>query len=252
MDPNGKAYRERLSRWINNPTEEWELLGKENYEKLIAYLLNEHPHFKDQIAAPIKHLLHAPLYHAIAPLLNCEDRLDARRVVVERMVGKYYTYKASARQPHYGYRGIMEISYDEPTNAIATMEFYEKSKAETWNVPGTIYPISHDMFIILSVDLPDSTVKIAFINERGTFDKNDKNAKVPFFTGWLADTDRHKYFTTPIYAKRIPEGGDEKLDFKLIKDFDEDIKRYLSRRLDDENTFVYTPIAESYIRKRDI
>jgi hypothetical protein len=234
-----KGYQERLARWINNATNQYELLGEHNYGLLAQSLIRDFPFLTSYIGVPLFNILVSPMYHSIATLLNCHSRGTGRDLVIKKMKGKYKVYRASMREKDRGYIGIMHVYYDQGTDSITTREQYTKSDHEKWDVPGTIYPISSDTFIILTVDTVDSTIKITYVNERG-FD-NDGN--VAFFIGWAADTDRRRFFAAPMYAKRTSD-DDETQEYKKIDEFPADIKECLERRLSPETPygrFVYTP-----------
>jgi hypothetical protein len=231
-----KGFERRLSRWINNAAEGSSLLGEGNYILLATHMMKKCPEWKTHIGVPIFSMLQAPLYHAIAPFLNCQKRTEGRDLIINHMVGEYETYKASARYPGYGYVGLMEIKYVKTTDAILTRERYCKSETETWDVPGTIYPITDDVFIILAIDVADTGIKVTFVNERGGLINN----KVPSFTGWIADTDRRKYFTTVFCAKRLNPGHGIKLEFMRLDKFPKDITFLMSRELNDDN-YIFTP-----------
>lgn len=235
------GYQQKLSRWINNAREEWESFGKQNYINLSSYLIEKFPFFESYMGIPIMSLLEAPMYHAIASLLNCQKRGEARDLVIRKMCGRYTVYRPSMRKFEHGFIGLMEIKYDEAADSIATRELYKKSDESMWDLPGTIYPISDDAFMILTADTTDSTIKLHYVNERGF----DRAGKVGYFTGWSADTDRRRYFTTPFYARRIGDGETIELEYKDIKEFPAHIIEYLGRKLSSETPygrFVHTPI----------
>jgi hypothetical protein len=85
-------------------------------------MIKKFPDWQTQIGVPVLSMLQAPLYHAIAPFLNCQKRGEARDLIINHMVGEYQVYKASARYPGNGYIGTMEIKYDKKTDAILTRE----------------------------------------------------------------------------------------------------------------------------------
>jgi hypothetical protein len=73
-------------------------------------------------------------------MLNCQNRGEARDLVMKKMVGKYKIYKASSREPQQGYIGIMEVKHDEMADSVTIRELFQKSETEIWDMPGTIYP----------------------------------------------------------------------------------------------------------------
>lgn len=238
------GYGQKLSRWINHPSEKFLLLGEENYKKLATYTLALHPYMAAQIGIPVFQLLENPLYHAIAPVLNCQARGAARETITEKMLGVYNVYRPSMRKKNFGYIGAMSINHDPQSGAFTTRELYVRHEDQQWDIAGALYPINKDVFMIISVDTNDDTVQMTYVNSIST----DRNRKITTFAGWMCDMDRHKYYTAPIYFKKldnVEKIEDVTISFDLIENMPNYAVEWFESKLSDETErgeYLYTEL----------
>jgi len=230
------GYGQRLSRWRNDAYAQADLLGEDNYRKLASHLLAHHPYLANHLAVPVHQLLQAPDYHALAPILSCEIRLKAREVAIDRMAGSYQIYRPSMRQDDYGYLGLLDVTYDEAADAFRTRERYVRSDREKWDMPGALYPITHDVFMIVTVDVVDQTIQAKYINHVPQGD----DGMLMGMDGFVADMDKHHYYTCRIAFERITKRAEAKLDFIKISDMPQHIQDRLSMRLKDRFSCLWT------------
>ena len=238
------GFSQRFSRWLRHPQSNAHVLGEDNYQRLVDHITKLYPYMAAQIRIPLLHLLQKPLYHAIAPLLRCEARGAARQTLIEKMQGFYAIYRPSMRQKQYGYIGAMELRYDEGTDAFTTRELYRRHEDEHWDIPGALYPLSKDVFMITSIDTVDDTVQIKYINDIHT----DRSGAITLFSGWIADMDRYKYYTCPIVFKRnndtsITSLDSMLLDFVLCENMPQFAIEWFGRVLSDQTErgeYIYT------------
>ncbi len=222
-----KGYEQRLSRWLNDPYDEFDLLGYDNYIKLLQFVLKKYPSFEDQIQTPILQLLQNPIYHSMAPILNCQDRGDARKTLIDNLQGNYVIYRPSMRRGGYGYVGFMEINFDAISDSFTTRELYEinyeDGSNEYWDVKGSMFPINKNTHMITSVDQVDNSIQIKYINAVGF-----NIERVTYFTGWVSDTDRNIYYTAPIYCLRVNDFNQLKLDFMPIAEMPKAVRTWFA------------------------
>jgi len=206
IDPHSKSYEQRLSRWMRKPENEFKLLGADNYKKLCIHLLKLHPEFKQHIGVPLLALARAPLYHAIAPILDIAKRSEAAETMRNRIVGAYKVYRPSMMRKNYGYIGRMLIECDRLSDSFLVTEAYKQPNAKgTFNLVGAAFPYSNELFATIAIDDEQKSIQLKYFNQflTGLESMKDGRVQVSGFHGWVTSRVTHKTYITKIYAESI-------------------------------------------------
>lgn len=231
------SYLSRLSRWLNDPELNIDDLGRDNFNKLIIHLRAKDLAFvTEHMSVTVMDMLRSPLYHAVAMHLNCYDRNAATQSARKHLENRFRIFRPSMRQFDYGYVGTMEINYCSISNAFLTREIYVKSENERWDMQGALFPITHDVFLMLAIDTVDQTIQVKYVHGL----RSEGSKSTSGFSGWIADTNQYKFYVTRFYAERLKPGETVKYDFKRIADMPSHVRTDLGRKLSSkENSFTY-------------
>ncbi len=231
------SYRSHFSNWLNDPEVNIEFLGRDNFHKLITHLRAANLTFvTEHLSMTVMDMLRSPLYHAVAMHLNCYDRNTATQSARKHLEDRFRIFRPSMRQFDYGYVGSMDIKYCSDSNAFLTREIYIKSEKERWDMQGALFPITHDVFLMLAIDTVDQTIQVKYVH--GLRSEGAKNSSG--FSGWIADTNHYKFYVTRFHAERLKPGEAVKYEFKRIADMPSHVRTDLGRKLSSkENSLTY-------------
>lgn len=208
-----KSVRERFSRWLNNPVEEMDLLGAENYATLVRHIVKNWPPLAAHIGVPLDELLWNPTYHVWAALLCCRTRTLARSIVAESMVGVYAIYRPSVIKPlGQGYVGVAVVSHSEETGESQVRELYQSEDGEIWEATWPLFPMTHDLFYMAGVDEASQTMETRSITR---VDKRN-NGSVKQMSGFLASEDDREPYWTKIVYERVDDIATVELKFGVL------------------------------------
>jgi hypothetical protein len=221
------GFGQRLSRWINNPFSEHELLGKENYRKLAGHIASEFPKLRSHLDVPVHQLVANPLYHAVAPYLDARKRTLAIETLKSRLQGHYVIYKPSMKETNLAYIGRLKIEYDDETDSFYVHELYAAGPDETWDIPGAIYPITHDVFMILTLNPVDQTIQVKHINDL----RRRGKAEITGFSGWISDAHKHRFYASRFRADKVAESAWPEPQLVLISTLPPEVQTDLMKLL---------------------
>jgi hypothetical protein len=224
-----KGIKQRLSRWINHASDEYELLGSENYERLLVRLLREEPLLCEAVGTPATHLLGHPLYHALGAALECSN-LDVINFFKTKMAGAYRIYRPSILQTDYSFIGRMDIAYAPETESFRTRERYSMENGHEWDMQGALFPMSQKLFMTVAIDPHDKTIQAKYFStilNRPT----EKGQVISGFAGWVADLQGDRYYTTRLFAERIDNNLAAELSYVPNETLPNFVKNHLSHDL---------------------
>ena len=200
--------KSKLSRWLNGKSA-WASIGSENYVRIIDFIEDRNLFARPSYVRPEAADLADIAFHGMATFFGVEAaRIDEAR---DNLVGYYVGHRYSYFAPPDILKGALEISYDQKTNALKTLEHYrvpagalgEESAEINFMRQGYIWPTQLNMYVMISEKIGKKDFQVSYLNKpllsAMTLDKESMNT----IEGVLLDWQGPDFYMTKVFLQKL-------------------------------------------------
>ena len=200
--------KSKLSRWLNEKTA-WASIGSANYLKLLDFIDERNLFARPSYVRPEAADLADIAFHGMATFFGVEpDLIDFAR---ENLVGYYVGYRYSYFAPPDILKGALEITYDQQTHALKTLEHFRVPAgalgAESAEInfirQGYIWPTKLNMFVMISEKVGRKDFQVCYLNKSLLNAMTLDQELMHTIEGVLLDWQGPDFYMTKVFLQKL-------------------------------------------------